>query len=88
MRRRWSTKQCVWLGPRGHPCSGSRQRLANANPDSIGKCNGDDNCDADGNRNGYSYCNGYSNSYAHTDSYTHGHSNSYAYTLTYANRNS
>jgi hypothetical protein len=63
MRRRWSTKQCVWLGPRGHLCSRSRQRLANANThsDSNGNCDGDDNCDADSYR--------HSNSYAYTITY-------------------
>jgi hypothetical protein len=77
MRRRWSTKQCVWLGPREHLCS-RKQRLANANPD--------------GHSNSYaytdSYAYGHSNSYSHADSYANGDSNSYAYTDSHANRNS
>ena len=58
MRRRWTTKQCVWLGPSGYLCR-CKRRVANANADRDrdrncnGNRNGDGNSDADGNRNGY-----------------------------------
>jgi len=86
MRRGWSSKQCLWLGPGGHRgrcrytfTNGNTDAYADSNRYAFGLCSiGHAIADANGKR--YADPNSHSNSYqSHANSNSSSHGNPYRY---------